>query len=84
MTTLNFSLVRFLSKIFKKGDEMIIIELDHEANRGPWRTLEDVGVKIIEVDLLPNGELDYDDFSKKINDKTAMVAVGMSSNALGQ
>ena len=83
MTTLNFSLVRSLSKIFKKGDEMIITELDHEANRGPWRTLEDIGVKIIEIDLLQNGELDYDDFSKKINDKTVMVAVGMSSNAFG-
>ena len=63
MTTLNFSLVRSLSKIFKNGDEMIITELDHEANRGPWRTLEDIGVKIIEIDLLQNGELNYDDFS---------------------
>ena len=40
-------------------------------------------MKIIEIDLLQNGELDYDDFSKKINDKTVMVAVGMSSNAFG-
>ena len=83
MTTLNFSLARCLSKIFKEGDELIISELDHEANRGPWKTLEDVGVKIIEIDLMSNGELDYNDFSKKINNKTAMVAVGMSSNALG-
>ena len=83
MTTLNFSLARSLSKIFNEGDELIISELDHEANRGPWKTLEDVGVKIIEIDLMPNGELDYDDFRKKINKKTVMVAVGMSSNALG-
>ena len=83
MTTLNFSLARSLSKIFNEGDELIISELDHEANRGPWKTLEDVGVKIIEINLMPNGELDYDDFRKKINNKTVMVAVGMSSNALG-
>jgi cysteine desulfurase family protein (TIGR01976 family) len=83
MTSLNFSLARCLSKIFNEGDELIISELDHEANRGPWKTLEDIGVKIIEIELMPNGELDYDDFSKKINDKTVMVAVGMSSNALG-
>ncbi len=83
MTTLNFSLARCLSKFFKKGDELIISELDHEANRGPWKTLEDIGVKIIEIDLMSNGELDYDDFTKKINNKTVMVAVGMSSNALG-
>ena len=36
MTTLNFSLARGLSKLFRKGDEVIITDLDHEANRGPW------------------------------------------------
>ena len=35
MTTLNYSLSRALSRKFKKGDEVIITELDHEANRGP-------------------------------------------------
>tara|TARA_B100001123_G_scaffold33678_1_gene35069 strand:- start:879 stop:2093 length:1215 start_codon:yes stop_codon:yes gene_type:complete len=83
MTTLNFSLSRALSKIFKIGDEIIITELDHEANRGPWKLLEDKGIKIIEINLLSSGELDYNDFKRKINEKTVMVAMGMSSNALG-
>ena len=83
MTTLNFSLARALSKIFKIGDEIIITELDHEANRGPWKLLEDKGIKIIEINLLNSGELDYNDFKRKINDKTVMIAMGMSSNVLG-
>ena len=83
MTTLNFSLSRALSKIFKIGDEIIITELDHEANRGPWKLLEDKGIKIIEINLLSSGELDYNDFKRKINDKTVMIAMGMSSNVLG-
>ena len=83
MTTLNFSLARCLSKFFKKGDELIISELDHEANRGPWSVLKESGVKLIEVSLLQNGELDYEDFRNKITDKTVMVCMGMSSNALG-
>ena len=83
MTTLNYSLARALSRKFKGGDEVIITELDHEANRGPWRVLEEVGVKLIEVKLLENGTLDYTDFKNKINDKTVMVCMGMSSNALG-
>ena len=29
------------------------------------------------------GGLDYEDFRNKINDKTVMVCMGMSSNALG-
>ncbi|MAD50915.1 MAG: cysteine desulfurase-like protein [Flavobacteriales bacterium] len=83
MTTLNYSLSRALSRKFKKGDEVIITELDHEANRGPWKVLEEVGVKLIEVRLLGNGTLDYVDFKNKINAKTVMVCMGMSSNALG-
>lgn len=83
MTSLNYSLARALTKKFNSGDEVIITELDHEANRGPWRVLEEVGVKLIEVCLLQNGELDYEDFRNKINDKTVMVCMGMSSNALG-
>ena len=83
MTTLNYSLARALSRKFKEGDEVIITELDHEANRGPWKVLEEVGVKLIEVELLETGVLDYVDFKNKINDKTVMVCMGMSSNALG-
>ena len=83
MTTLNYSLARALSRKFNDGDEVIITELDHEANRGPWKVLEEVGVKLIEVKLLDNGTLDYTDFKNKINNKTVMVCMGMSSNALG-
>ena len=83
MTSLNYSLARALAKKFNSGDEVIITELDHEANRGPWRVLEEAGIKLIEVSLLQNGALDYEDFRNKINDKTVMVCMGMSSNALG-
>tara|TARA_B100001059_G_scaffold64253_1_gene60291 strand:- start:1472 stop:2686 length:1215 start_codon:yes stop_codon:yes gene_type:complete len=83
MTSLNYSLARTLSKFLKKDDQVIITELDHEANRGPWKTLESYGVKLVEVDLLEDGTLDYNDFKNKINQKTALVAMGMSSNALG-
>ena len=62
MTTLNYSLSHALSRKFKKGDEVIVTQLDHEANRGPWKVLEEVGVKIVEIDLLENGTLDYVDF----------------------
>ena len=83
MTTLNYSLARALLRKFKEGDEVIVTELDHEANRGPWMIFKEVGVKIIEVNLMQNGALDYSDFKSKINDKTVMVCMGMSSNALG-
>ena len=83
MTTLNFSLARGLSKLFKKGDEVIITDLDHEANRGPWKTFTEKGIKINRINVLENGVLDYDDFENKINENTVMIAMGMSSNAIG-
>lgn len=83
MTTLNYALARAFSRVFKPGDEVLITQLDHEANRGPWLTLRDFGVKVREVRLLPNGVLDYEDFEQKLNENTRLVCMGMSSNAIG-
>ena len=82
-TTLNFALARALSRVLKPGDEVLITQLDHEANRGPWLTLRDFGIHVREVNLLPTGVLDYDDFASKINERTRLVCMGMSSNCIG-
>lgn len=82
-TTINFTLSRAMSRIFKPGDEVLITQLDHEANRGPWLTLREHGIIVNEVNLLPNGVLDYEDFAAKINHRTRLVCMGMSSNCIG-
>jgi cysteine desulfurase family protein (TIGR01976 family) len=83
MTTLNFALARGIGRILQPGDEILITQLDHEANRGPWLSLRERGIVVREVNLLDSGVLDYEDFEKKINHRTRLVAMGMSSNALG-
>ncbi len=83
MTSLNFSLSRAMARILKPGDEVLITQLDHEANRGPWLTLREAGIKVREVRLLPEGVLDYEDFALKINEHTRLVCMGMSSNCIG-
>ena len=82
-TSLNFALARAMSRVFKPGDEVVITQLDHEANRGPWLMLRDFGVKVQEVILKPDGVLDYDDFAGKLNEHTRLVCMGMSSNCIG-
>lgn len=83
MTSLNFSLSKAIGRLLHKGDEIVITQLDHEANRGPWLNLRENGVVIREVILKQDGTLDYEDFNKKINEKTRLVAMGLASNALG-
>ncbi len=83
MTTLNFALARGMSRYLRAGDEVLITQLDHEANRGPWLTLRDAGIKVREIKLLANGMLDYDDFASKMNENTRLVCMGMSANSIG-
>lgn len=83
MTTLNFALARAMSRVLHAGEEVLITQLDHEANRGPWLTLRDFGVNVREVRLMKDGKLDYDDFESKINEKTRLVCMGMSANSIG-
>jgi len=83
MTTLTFSLSRALGRTIRPGDEVLITQLDHEANRGPWQLLQERGAVIHEVPLLPTGELDYEQMRKLIGEKTRLLAMGCSSNAIG-
>ena len=83
MTTLNYALSAAIGHTLKAGDEVLITQLDHEANRGPWLRLKDLGAIVQEVRLLPSGELDLSDMAAKITPRTKLFAVGASSNALG-
>jgi cysteine desulfurase family protein (TIGR01976 family) len=85
MTTLTFHLARALGRGYDRHDEILVTELDHHANIAPWRALEkERGVKVRIVEMIPEtGELDWDDFSRQLTDRTKLVAIGAASNALG-
>lgn len=83
MTTLNFALARGIARMLRPNDEVLITQLDHEGNRGPWLMLREFGVKVREVVLKQDGTLDYDDLASKINEQTRLVAIGIASNAIG-
>jgi cysteine desulfurase family protein (TIGR01976 family) len=83
MTTLNYALSGAIGRTLSRGDEVLITQLDHEANRGPWLRLQERGMIIQEVRLAPSGQLDLDDMAAKITPRTKVFAVGASSNALG-
>ena len=85
MTTLTFHLARALGRGYKRNDEILVTELEHHANIAPWRELEkerDVKVRIAKM-IPETGELDWDDFSRKLSGRTKLIAIGAASNALG-
>jgi cysteine desulfurase family protein (TIGR01976 family) len=84
-TTLAFHISRALAPLLSSGDEIVVTELDHHANVAPWQALaRERGCKLQIVQMvLANGTLDWDDFERKVNRRTKLVAVGAASNALG-
>jgi cysteine desulfurase/selenocysteine lyase len=69
----------------KKGDEVLITEMEHHANIVPWQLLEtQIGIKVKVVPVLDDdGTLDFGAFVSLLSEKTKMVAVVHASNALG-
>jgi len=85
MTTLTFHMSRCLGKKFKKGDEIVLSRMDHDANISPWLLLaDDLGlvVKWLEFDT-GTYEFPEDALRKVLSEKTKLVAFGGASNCTG-
>jgi cysteine desulfurase family protein (TIGR01976 family) len=85
MTTLSFHVARALGRGWGAGDEVVVTQLDHQANVAPWRALErerGIGVRLVHFDPV-SGELDTEEMARSINSHTKLVAIGAASNALG-
>jgi cysteine desulfurase family protein (TIGR01976 family) len=85
MTTLTFAFSRSLARTWKPGDEIIVTQLDHDANVTPWvMAAKERGVTVRQIRIHPEDcTLDLDDFRQKLSEKTRLVAVGCASNAVG-
>jgi len=85
MTTLTFHVARALGRGWEEGDEVVVTELDHHANIGPWTALEkERGVRVRHAKMDPaSGQLDWDDLERCVTPRTRLLAVGGASNALG-
>jgi cysteine desulfurase family protein (TIGR01976 family) len=84
MTTLTFAISRAIGRELRSGDEIIVTQLDHDANVAPWTALAEQGVVIRAVDIHPEDcTLDMADLERQLNERTKVVAVGYASNAVG-
>jgi cysteine desulfurase family protein (TIGR01976 family) len=85
MTTLTFHLGRALGRQWRRGDAIVVTELDHHANSDTWRRVArefDVEVRLIRM-RPEDGRLDEDDVARQLTPGVRLLAVGAASNALG-
>jgi len=83
-TTNVYVLSHALRPWFAPGDEVVVTDLDHEANNTPWRRLEEIGVTVREWRLDPEtGGLEAAALDEVLTERTRLVAFSACSNITG-
>ncbi len=84
-TSMNvYVLAQAIRHWFAPGDEIVVTNLDHEANNGAWRRLEEFGVTIREWRVnTETADLELEQLDTLLNDRTRLVCVSQCSNITG-
>ena len=72
-----------IGQSLKDRREIIVTDLDHEANIAVWLALEREGAKIIWWHFREDGRLHPEDLEKLLSPRTRIVACTLASNAIG-
>ena len=68
----------------KRGDRIVVTEMEHHANLIPWQQLaKRTGAKLVWFEVTPEGRLDLSKISELIDSNTRIVALTHQSNVLG-
>lgn len=67
----------------KKGDEIIISEMEHHSNLVPWMMLKSRGIKIRFLHVSEEGEINLEELNRLITKKTKVISIVHISNFLG-
>lgn len=84
-TSMNvYLLAQAIRHWFAPGDEIVVTNLDHEANNGAWRRLEEFGVGFREWRVNPDtADLELEELDMLLTDRTRLVCVTQCSNITG-
>lgn len=76
---------RALAPEIGKGDEIIVTDVDHEANIGPWRTLAETRGAVLKTWRVDKEsfELELDALDRLLSSRTRLVCITHCSNILG-
>jgi len=73
-----------LTEKIKRGDRIVVSEMEHHANLIPWQQLaKRTGAELAWFEVTPEGRLDLSNLDSVITSNTAIVAITHQSNVLG-
>jgi cysteine desulfurase family protein (TIGR01976 family) len=85
MTTLSFLLAHAVARTLEPGDEIVVTQLDHDANVSPWLLVAaDHDLVVRHAPLRADDvTLDHDGLEALVGERTRVVAFTLASNAVG-
>jgi cysteine desulfurase family protein (TIGR01976 family) len=72
-----------IGQTLDKRNEIVVTDMDHEANIATWLALERNGARILWWKMRDDGNLHVDDVVPLVSSRTRLVACTLSSNAIG-
>ena len=83
-TTESINLLSYtIGRKLKKGDRILLTEMEHHSNIIPWYFLKEAGIKIDFAKVKDDFTLDYEDFANKLSPETKIASFTHVSNVLG-
>ena len=83
-TTESINLLSYtIGRKLKKGDRILLTEMEHHSNIIPWYFLKEAGIKIDFARVKEDFTLDYEDFAAKLLPETRIASFTHVSNVLG-
>jgi cysteine desulfurase/selenocysteine lyase len=83
--SINLVMYSWARKNLKKGDVIVVSEMEHHSNSVPWQMLRDeIGVELVWIGVTDQGYLDWkNERIQRLGERIKLVAVTHVSNVLG-
>ncbi|MEN6329185.1 MAG: cysteine desulfurase [Methanobacteriaceae archaeon] len=68
---------------FRKGDKIVVSNMEHHSNLVPWLNLKKIGVEVEIVKANPEGVINPSDIENAIDKNTKLLSITHISNSMG-
>ncbi len=72
-----------IAKLLDERNEIVVTDMDHDANISTWTALEADGAKIVWWRMRPDGRLYAEDLTPLVNNRTRLVACTATAHSIG-